>query len=573
MAPSDSEFEELRARVSRLESEVRAIRETGSGPVTRPVSALAEPPLLPPLLPVASLPPPRATKSARETPSTVWIAGVGAVIFLIGAIYGLTVSIQRGWISPPVRIGIGLGVGLALSAGAGRQLLRGHRGLGVALLAAGAGTWTFALYFGAHSARLLSPTVGLAGAATATLAAGWLAARARNDGAMAVGLVTGLAAPLAFSDGSGSVPGLLIYLLALGGSQLLVYYLTATGARWGWSRTIGAGGVWLVTLAGLESGRLESTSVVGTLLTVLAVTGLVLAWLPRLDEIPRWPGMMTVLTLLGLAVAAWQLWDRCGFPRENFAVVLVLLAGFSAGLAPLARQRTGGEADNLPLWLLALGFGLVAVPVAFDWKWVVLAWGAVAALLAWAARLAGQGARPRSEALQVLAFLAATAASLVWLILVFEQRRRDIIFLNRVFAGGLLASLAWGILWVTPGRLRWLAFSGLQAVAVNALAWELARAVPVMRSENTTLAAGPLLATLTYAVVGAGLWLRGQSTDEAGAQKAFRLCGYGWLAVAGVKLLASDLARADLLFRAVAALGVGAILIAAAWWASRRRAE
>lgn len=569
MTHHESEFEELRARVDRLEAEVKALAGTRPAPVVAPRPEPIDPPLLSP----AAAVPPRAAKSNREIPSTVWIAGAGAVIFLIGAIYGLTVSIQRGWISPPVRVGAGLVVGLALGFAAVRQILQERRGLGVALLATGVGTWTFALYFGSHEAALFSLVIGLLGAAAATLAAGWVSARTRSDGAMAVALATGLVAPLAFSDGRGSVPGLLTWLLALSGSQVLTHYLAGAGARWPWSRLLGTAGVWLVICLGVGGGRLDSATLILGLLAALAVSVLVMVWLPAHPETPVWPGAATVISQCGLALGAWLVWERSGYQKENFAVVLGVLAIASAGLVPLARRRMDSFSHDLPLWLLALGFGLLAVAMACDWRWVVIAWGTCAALLAWAARAGQQSNRPGAETLQVLTVIAATAASAVWLMLMIDQHRSDWLFLNRVFCGGLLASLAWGLLASAPGRLRSLAVVALQVVLVNAVAREWSRAIPMLHSENTSLSVGPLLATLTYALVGAGLWLRGLKAGEPRALKLLRVCGYGWLVVASIKLLLSDLARADLLFRAVAALGVGAIFIAAAWWASRRRAE
>ena len=63
--------------------------------------------MLPPVLKPAPQPPPAVQAKPRQPiSSTAWIAGIGAVIFLIGAIYGLTVAIQRGWMSPSVRVGL-----------------------------------------------------------------------------------------------------------------------------------------------------------------------------------------------------------------------------------------------------------------------------------------------------------------------------------------------------------------------------------------------------------------------------------------------------------------------------------
>jgi uncharacterized membrane protein len=143
-----------------------------------------------------------------------------------------------------------------------------------------------------------------------------------------------------------------------------------------------------------------------------------------------------------------------------------------------------------------------------------------------------------------------------------------------VFVGGALAAGAWAVLMTLPGRLRPLAFGAMQAVAVNALAWELARKIGAIQGDEAVLPLGALLATLTYAAAGAAQWLRGvlYEADDARA-RALRLAGYGWLAVAAVKLLAYDLDHRDLLFRAVAALGVGAVFIGAALWADRVRAK
>jgi hypothetical protein len=111
-------------------------------------------------------------------------------------------------------------------------------------------------------------------------------------------------------------------------------------------------------------------------------------------------------------------------------------------------------------------------------------------------------------------------------------------------------------------------------VLVNAVAWEFARTVPTFSGEEATLEFGPLLATLTYAGAGAGGWLRGVLHEqETGRARAWRLTGYGWLTVAAVKLLGFDLEHADLAFRAVAALAVGALFIGAAYWADRKRPQ
>ncbi len=574
MKPTEAEFEELRARVARLEARLEALQPSARIPAPVPAPADAEPPVI--LTPPVSIPaqmqrsPARPAAPRPEFNSTTWIAGVGVVIFLLGAIYGLTVSIQRGWISPSARVLLGLVAGAGFAAGAVRQF-RTSRPLGVALLAAGAGLWTFAFYYGVRGAHLFPPAVGLAGAVVAVLGCGVVAARRRSDGAMAVSLATGLVAPLAFARGWDQFSELLVYLTALSGAQCAVHYLARAGGDWRISRLLGTAGIWFLALAGADDMyRGDSTGVLA-LMALLGAVGLIAVWLPRHPGQPWAPGAGTAITLLGLAWTAWPVWDKADLARESFSAVLALLGAASLALVLPARRRTASSGHDRPLFLLAAGFALVAVPVAWEWRWVVIAWGVAGLLLAWLARSAVSTDREGAGNLLLLAMLVTICATCVWLALALDHGEADALFFNRVFIGAALAAGAWGLLVLTPGGHRSAGFALLQFVAVNAVAWELSRAVPALRGEESTLALGALLATLTYAVAGAGQWLRGMLGSGEEWSPALRKAGYAWLAVAVVKLLFHDLAGRDLIFRALAALGVGAILIAAALWANHRR--
>lgn len=596
MNPYEKELAELSERLRRLEVEVAALR---GGPPVAPVAAarpdplaadaLAVPPELaveaePPLLAaapvaVADAAPAKPVQAAGylervgSVSSTTWVAAAGAVIFLIGAIYGLTVSIQRGWISPPVRVGLGLLVGLGAGTMAARLLFKGRRELGVTLLAVGAGTWVFALYFGAKSAHLFPLGLGFAGTAVATVLAGFIAARVRSDGAMAVALAVGLVAPLAFSDRTGHLAGLNSYLALLLAAQLVAHYATGEGAGWTISRLLGSAGVWGVALIGVLGAKLAGAPVMFLSLAALGTLGLVLAWLPRHRTPSEAPQAVSVLVLIAWSLGTWNVWRRLRWEGEWFAPVLVAFAALSVALL-WAGRRSGRDGSDHPLALLATGFALLAVPVAIEWRWVGLAWGLGAVLLASAARRKvadGEAEGP----VMLAAALVAMAATAVWLVqaLGHWSRPGDAIFLNPVFAGGALAAAAWAMLMGTTVGIRPLGFVLAQAVLVNAVAWEFARSLKPIAGEAGTLPVGMLLATVTYALAGIGPWLRGvlYESDEVRA-RALRLAGYMWLFVATVKLLGFDLSDRDLLFRAVAALGVGTMFIAAALWADRVRA-
>ena len=585
MKPIETEIEELRARVARLEVEVARLsgRVPGQGaasPPSRPppiqsigaAPSGAEPPMILTPSPVTH----GATGSRlrlAELPSTVWIAAAGAFIFLLGAIYGLTVSIERGWISPPVRVSAGLVLSLGAGVWAARLLFGARRSMGVTLLAVAAGTWTFSLYFGAREAALFPLWLGFVGATLATVLAGGIGARVQSDGALAVGIATGLVAPLAFSSGSGTVAGLALYLGMLVAGQLLVSYTTRTGGDWRISRVLGLAGVWLVALAGATEANLGDANIAIGALWLLAGTTLMLAWLPRQDRTPIWPTMGSVVTCVALGLACWAIWERAGWTREFFAIVLVAEAAMVLGLLVGARRRTHSNRHDMMLLLLAAGFGLLAVPVAISWRWTAATWGLGALLLAIAVRRAVRAERPEAAALRVVSLVSAGFASLVWLLLALFEGHRDAIFLNPIFFAGATTAAAWAVLLAVTERQRAPVLSMLQIVAVNAIAWEFAAAVPTVHGEQASLPLGALLATFVYAAAGAGQWLRGVLYEALPERaKAFRVVGYGWLAVAALKLLVSDLANTDLVFRACAALGVGAVFIGAALWADRHRA-
>lgn len=566
---TESELAELSERVARLEARVEALAGSAEPPVIPRLAGTAGSPSCAPVRP-RSTPVAGVVERGARPGSTVWVAAVGAGIFLLGAIYGLLVSIQRGWISPAMRVGLGLVAGMAF-VGAAARVLRTNRGVGIALFAAGAGTWTFSLYYAVEGARLFPAAVGLMGCAVAVIAGGWVAARERAEGALVVSVLTGLVAPLAFGILRGGLDGLLVYLLVLTGAQLAVPYFAGAAAGWRVARLVGLAGPWLVALLGAHEARRTASGLSLGWLAVLAAAGLALAWLPRARERPSVPGWGTLLSLAGFSWVAWPLWTQSGFEPEGFSVVLAAQGAAALALVGPTRRRLGGPVQDRTLLVLACGYGLLALPVAWDWEWVTLAWGLAALGLAWLARRKGLAEPAGTESVLLPAVLAAAAATTAWLVLALDQGVSAPIFLNRVFLGGACTAGAWAMLLAASGSARSLAFAGLQFVAVNAVAWEFARGIPPVHGPEATLAVGALLATLTYAVAGAWQWLCGVAALGGSAGRALRGAGYTWLAVAVGKLFWHDLAGRDLVFKAVAALGVGAIFIVAALWANHRR--
>lgn len=566
MSSSPDELSDLRQRVEALEQQVRDLTAlTGVTPSpTVPHSRDTRPPSDPPS--AAPPPVPRATPTPppprRELSSSVIVASIGGFIFLLGAIYALTVSIQRGWISPPVRVLLGTGVGALLAGMAILLIKRERRHLGLVLLTAGLGTAVFACYYGGLIAEVIDPALGFGGAVLATGFAGWTAARFRFSGAMVAANALALISPLVFWQDAGQDPIILAYLLAGVLAQAAVYYLTQTGAQWRLARWIGLGLLAAVAASHTSFGTDPARVLGWALMTAIYGGTLVLVWLPRHQERPGHAvGLTTSISaVMGLGYASTL--GGIGWPPAMVAVPLGLQALLLVALIPLARRRLGDASADAGLAVTAAGFSLVAVLVVLQDAGDLLIWTVVALAATLAARFGPDAER---SPLRAAAGLYLGFASIGWMIAV--QERVDPsgwLFLNSTWLGGSVLAVAW---WqfahvvTTTGAQRF-ALGYAQIIAVHGLAMEWIGRAPVHRWDEQPLAA--LLGTLTYALAGLVQWYAGVRQTDPRKAKPLRVVGYVWIGLATAKLFMADLAHASTESRAIAALVVGGLFIAAA---------
>jgi len=554
---------ELAARVARLEVEVARLaeqlkaREIPSGPQPAPAAPWRPPAPARPLL------------RARLNP-VVLVAAVGAACFLAGAVFFLHLAIQRGWIGPEMRWLMGILAGGGLAVLGGRQVFRDGPALGACLLGAGLGTLLFTLYTGAFNYLFYPAPLGLAGAAMATLVAGALAARARSGAALGVALLAGLAAPPLFSQGGHHEVALAGYLAVLLAAATLVPYLARTGARWLLVRWLALAGVWgLLATAAFQVQPADAGVFLGLLVLHYLLTAL-WVWLPGQAE-PRPAGttLLWVSATLALTGLLWACWLSLGWLREAYAGPVGAIALGNLLLVKPLRTRLGGRQADLGLLALAGVHLALLVPVALAWRWVGPVWGLYAVGLAWATGYAADHPGWEADEVRALTLLAwgmALLATLRWgFHLDAAWAGAPLPFLNLDCAEGLLAAAGWAMLARRPGRPGQLAFLGLECVGNLTLALELGRAVRLFepRAEAITL-------TLVLAASGACQWVLGLRAGPALA-RPLTLAGYGWLAVASVKLILFDLDRAGTPLRALALLGAGGIFLAAALIGNKRR--
>jgi len=557
--------QDLADRVARLEAQVAWLLQRQQAPTAPPPRPRPAP----------------ATTPRKELSPVVWIAGAGASIFLLGAIFFFRWAIQQGWLGAELRFLLGLLTGGAIAAVAAKLILGDNRPLGVALLLAGLGTLQFTFRAGAMAYHFYPAALGLAAAALVTLVAGGLAARGRSGGALTVALISGLAAPLVFSQGGHHEVALTIYLAVLMTAALAVPYLAGIGGAWHGARWTALIGTWLLLLSACaEVPRADAPLLGGLLVLHLTLAGC-WAWLPGREEKPGTPTVLWLIASILATSYGWLLWKRLGLTPETFALPVLAVAALNLAVMKPLRLRLGSRQADWGLLALAAGHLALAVPVALAWRWVGPLWGAFALGLAWASLKAEAG--DFAQEATALRWLAAGLALLTTLRWAFHGL--DSLFfhgsgltpvLNPAFAEGALASVAWFLLTRRGGPLGLIAFLALELTANVTLAFEAARLVQWLQAPGSQgwgpSRAASIAMTLVWALSGAWQWMRGLGQREA-ARRALLSAGYAWMGIASFKLIVSDLDRADTPLRALAFLGVGAIGMAAAILAHRHQPE
>ncbi len=567
--------QELAERVARLEAQVAWLLQRQQAPTPQapaPTQAAVRP-LPRPII--------RPATPRKEISPVVWIAGIGASIFLLGTIFFFRWAIQQGWVGAELRFILGLLVGGAIAAFAAKLILGDSRGLGVALLLAGLGTLQFTFRAGAMEYHFYAAPLGLAATALVTLVAGGLAARARSGSALTVALVSGLVAPLVFSQGGHHEVALTVYLAVLMAAALAVPYLARSGGSWHGARWTALIGVWLLLLpACAEVMKADAATLAILLLVHLVLAGL-WAWLPGTEEVPGTPTVLWLVASILATTYGWLLWKQMGLAVETFALPVIVMAALNLALVQPLRRRMDSRRADWGLLALAAGHLALAVPVALAWRWVGPLWGSFALGLAWASLKAEDSAfSEEAAALRWLAAALALATTLRWafhgLDGLFFRSQTFTPFLNPAFAEGALASAAWWLLTRRGGPLGLISFLDLEVTANVTLAFEAARLIQRFQAPGAygygPSRAASIAMTLVWALSGAWQWMRGLGQRDA-ARQALMIAGYAWMGIASFKLIVADLDHADTPLRALAFLGVGGIGMAAASLANRKRHE
>ena len=289
-----------------------------------------------------------------------WVAGLA---LLLAGLFFLRYTVDRGWLTPPIRMAMGLAVGVGVLVLCELKIARRYAVTANALDAAGIGI-LFGTLFAAYARWHLLPAwaTGLLLILVAAVAV-ILSIRRDSMFIAILGLVGGFATPALLSTGEDKAIGLFSYLLLLNAGLAwvavrkrwvilsLLSLVFTTVYQWGW------------VVKFLDEGKFPTAVAVFAIFPVFALTALLLSDRRRAaasdpESVPGLHSITAAAALLPLAFALYAAatpayGSHWGFLFGFLAVVTVGLAILAASRGPEELHVVGGATTLVVfgLWL------------------------------------------------------------------------------------------------------------------------------------------------------------------------------------------------------------------------------
>ncbi|MFC7491210.1 MULTISPECIES: DUF2339 domain-containing protein [unclassified Knoellia] len=544
-------------------------------PVT-PVSPAVSPPATVPGAP-SSAPPGRTEPVRTMAPMPSWwqregavtrvLAVAGAVVTLVGIAMLLALAMQQGWFVPELRVALGVALAVALVGGGhvvrGRESSRGRSSAAPVALAATGYAAGYLDVIAVTTVYGWVPRVAGLTIAAAVAVTGLLLARRWSSQLLAVLTVLGatLLAPVVTGELGDEVS---LFTVVLSAAALL-----ARGDR-GWpmlavARTIPATGLVLLGIAVTEGDGTPSTLAIAAAaaLTGLALVGAVSAGRHHRGDV------VGSATLAAATISLLVAFGVHGETLRTTGFALVAVA-FAVTLAVTSRSPIGPVPTPLATTVGAISgvSALLAVMSGAPERWVVTG------ILLTALGYAAAAVTTRSRVTLWVAAGTAVVASVAYLthptayVELGQARDHDATsaLFDSLLAGGVAALGAWSVDVVRgiPAHVRrvtriaaliaGLATSAVAVISVGLLVGD------ALSATSAGFLAGHALATVLWMLASAWLLLHGLQAESRRAL-SLRL-GLGLAAVSVAKLFLFDLATLDGLWRVLAFIVTGLLLLA-----------
>ena len=530
------ETRRLSARVETLEGEVQHLRSSAAGgqkpaqpqttaaATTHPAtvdqpaptqSAPTQPapaPASAPATATASAPAPPPTREAGRTRHDwftavrAWLFGgntvvrVGVVILFFGVAFFLGYVAERGLLPVELRLSGAATAGAALLA-IGWRLREARRDYALALQGGGTGIVYLTVFAAVNFYDLIDATAGLGVMVVLVVLATVLAVTQNARNLAVLASLGGFLGPVLISQ-DGSPVALFSYYAALDAGIVAVAWFRA------WHVLNVLGFVFTFIIGAMWGRAFYQPEHFATMQPFLALFFILFAAVPVLNarrQAPRLTGYVDGALVFGVPLAAYVLQHRLasGF---DYGPALSALA-FSVFYAAAAGALHWRRRPTTPLLVqsfaaLAVAFGTLAIPLAFDGQWTSGAWALEGGALVWVgARQNRRLAVLSGLALQLLAGFASSGG----------PPADGLPVLNIVYLGGLLVSLSGlfsaRVLHRAVGHERTYAWLSVAALVWGALWWFDAGAVEISRHLSSFDEHSATLGFVAASLVASG-WLQ-----------------------------------------------------------------
>ena len=615
MDPLDR-IDQLERRVAQLESLVRQlaartlaapamIPESRSVEHAAPVIAAAQPP------PVLNESPRPAFVVRPSPPGRDWeqwvgrrgLLAVGIFALIATAGFFLKYAIDRGWISPWVRVNGGVLLGALIAIWGDRLISRGMRLYGGAIIGAGAGLAYLALWAAASPYDLVNARVGILIMFAVTVGTAARAVQHRVEGLCAWALVGALCAPFFVHPPSSNVESLLAYL------ALSAAGCGAVAAKLDWRRTffLAVAGYYLMPLL-VPGSQLAVPAYAGYLtiggIAVMLVTerrpwpesrlfAVLLSWLSlyglaastaMVDA--RWLTLACAFTLV-LVVWRYHL-QHNPFATEATTEALVFIAtplaavglaaaagppelAAAAGVVPavLGALYLAGGWPRRTVHLVAMALALVALAIAGQWngETVAIGWSVLALLAVAADRWNLQPAgRPAGVVLATLGFGQLFLTSLVY---DYGHYLQPAEFSGRWSFAWIVCTGAWAgaaYIWAGTIQAHWLRHGRAWLWGVAGVSIWLGGSFELAWAFTSDLARDLAISAFWVAYAGTLVALGFRLS-----QRLVRIGGLTLAGVAALKVVLYDLSQLEALYRVGSFFALAVIALAVAYAYNKRK--
>lgn len=206
----------LQRQVEHLQQEAQTEEIQESTPLV-PFAQPEIPPTGPPEAPAK-----RTTVSFSALKDEDWLNKLGIALLLLGLAFLFKLGVDRGLLTPVVRVAFGGALGISLF-GAGLRLHSKRVHLGQVLLGGGIATFYATLFAAYQLYSLLPYAIAFSGMGTVTLLGFVLAIRQHDTILAVIATVGGLGTPFLLYTTEGSIPGLVVYTCVVLSSSMGIF--------------------------------------------------------------------------------------------------------------------------------------------------------------------------------------------------------------------------------------------------------------------------------------------------------------------------------------------------------------